>query len=135
MVAPRARAASSSSSTSTQAPSPMTKPARVASKGREARGGYSSSAASPRIAQKPARISGWMHASVPPASTASACPRRMISAASPTAVEPVEAGILHRLLGRCHREQDVAVEAAGVLRRDDRRRLEVLHLGRDADGE
>ena len=43
-----------------QAPSPMTKPARVASNGREARGGYSSSAASPRIAQKPARMSGWI---------------------------------------------------------------------------
>ena len=45
-----ARAASSSSSTSTQAPSPITKPALVASNGREARGGCSSSAASPRIA-------------------------------------------------------------------------------------
>ena len=57
-------AASSSSRTSTPAPSPMTKPARVASNGREARGGCSSSAARPRIAQKPARISGCMQASV-----------------------------------------------------------------------
>ena len=67
----------------------MTKPARVASNGREARGGSSSSAASPRIAVKPARISGWMQASVPPARIASASPRRIVSAPSPTACEPV----------------------------------------------
>ena len=67
----------------------MTNPARVASNGREARGGYSSSAASPRIAQKPARITGVRHASAPPARTASASPRRITSAASPIAVEPV----------------------------------------------
>ena len=72
-----------------QAPSPITKPARVASNGRDARGGYSSSTARPRIAQNPARISGWMHDSAPPASTASASPRLTISAASPTAVDPV----------------------------------------------
>ena len=47
------------------APSPITKPARVASNGREARGGFSSSAASPRIAQNPARISGVTAASAP----------------------------------------------------------------------
>ena len=70
-------------------PSPITNPSRVASNGREARGGCSSSAARPRIAQNPARISGWMHASVPPAITASASPRRMSSAPSPTACEPV----------------------------------------------
>ena len=72
-----------------QAPSPITKPARVASNGRDARVGSSSSATSPRIAQKPARISGWMHDSVPPASTTSAAPRLISSAASPTACEPV----------------------------------------------
>ena len=53
-------------------PSPMTKPARVASNGRDAFGGSSSSIARPRIAVKPARISGIKHDSVPPASTASA---------------------------------------------------------------
>ena len=47
------------------------------------------STARPRIAQKPARISGCMQASAPPARIASASPRLMISAASPTAVEPV----------------------------------------------
>ena len=72
-----------------QAPSDITKPARVESNGREAFVGSSSSATRPRIAQKPARINGWMHDSVPPASTASASPRLMISAASPTACEPV----------------------------------------------
>ena len=67
----------------------MTNPARVASNGRDARGGSSSSTASPRIAMKPARMSGWMHASVPPAITASASPRLISSAASPIACEPV----------------------------------------------
>ena len=72
-----------------QAPSPMTKPARVASNGRDAFVGSTSSATSPRIAQKPARISGWMHDSVPPARTTSASPRLISSAPSPTACEPV----------------------------------------------
>jgi hypothetical protein len=71
------------------APSDMTNPARVASNGREAFVGSSSSATRPRMAQNPARISGWMHDSVPPASTASASPRLMISSPSPTACEPV----------------------------------------------
>ena len=72
-----------------QAPSPITKPARVASNGREAFAGSSSSATRPRIAQNPARIKGWMQDSAPPASTASAAPRRISSAASPIACEPV----------------------------------------------
>ena len=67
----------------------MTNPARVASNGRDAFGGCSSSIARPRIAVKPARISGIRHDSVPPASTASALPRLIISAASPIACEPV----------------------------------------------
>ncbi len=71
------------------AASDITKPARVASNGRDAFVGSSSSATRPRIAQKPARISGWMHDSVPPARTASASPRRISSAPSPTACEPV----------------------------------------------
>ena len=41
------------------------------------------------MAVKPARISGMTHDSVPPASTASTSPRLIISAASPTACEPV----------------------------------------------
>ena len=60
--------------------------------GAEAFVGSSSSATRPRIAQKPARMSGWMHDSVPPARTASAAPRRISSAPSPTACEPVARG-------------------------------------------
>ena len=41
------------------------------------------------MAQKPARINGVMQASEPPARTASASPRLISSAASPTAVDPV----------------------------------------------
>ncbi len=72
-----------------QAPSPITKPARVASNGRIASVGSTSSATSPRIAQKPARMSGVIAASVPPARTMSAWPRRIVAAPSPIAVEPV----------------------------------------------
>ena len=67
----------------------MTNPARVASNGRDARDGSSSSPTSPRMAEKPPRMMGWTHASVPPAMTASASPRRITSAASPIACEPV----------------------------------------------
>src|SRR5919198_307769 len=127
MRAPRALAASSSSTTSTHAPSPMTKPARVASKGRDARGGCSSSATSPRLAQNPARISGGMPASVPPAGTAlpqplallhnpdEAADRRAEHNPDPRRIEAVEARVLHRLLRRREREQDVAVELPHLL--------------------
>ena len=71
------------------APSPITKPARVASNGRIASVGSTSSATSPRIAQKPARISGVIAASVPPARMMSAWPRTIVAAPSPIAVEPV----------------------------------------------
>jgi hypothetical protein len=72
MRAPRALAASRSSSIITAEPSLITNPSRVASNGREAVVGSPLAEASPRIEQKPARMSGWMQASVPPASTASA---------------------------------------------------------------
>ena len=39
--------------------------------------------------EKPARMSGWMQLSVPPASTASACPCWISSEASPIACDPV----------------------------------------------
>jgi hypothetical protein len=41
------------------------------------------------MAMNPARISGWTHDSVPPAIAASTSPRRISSAASPAACEPV----------------------------------------------
>ena len=44
----------------------------------------------PFMVVKPAMISGWMQASPPPASTTSASPRRISSAASMTACAPVE---------------------------------------------
>ena len=99
---------------STHAPSPITKPARVASNGREARGGSSSSTTSPRMAQKPARISGCRPASVPPASTASTSPRLISSAASPTACEPGGAGRDDCVVGTVDAERDRELAARGV---------------------
>ena len=71
------------------APSPMTKPARVASNGprRERRVVLLGDEAAHRA--EAGEDERMMHASVPPASTTSASPRLMISAASPIAVEPV----------------------------------------------
>ena len=106
------------------APSPITKPARVASNGREARVGSTSSATSPRIAQKPARISGVIAASVPPARTTSAWPRRIEAAASPIAVEPVAQAETGAKFGPVEPELDRDLTARRVdeHRRDEERR-------------
>ena len=72
------------------APSPITKPARVASNGREAQrrivllGDEPAHRAEPGEDQR-----DRCAASVPPARTTSAWPRLIISAPSPTACEPV----------------------------------------------
>ena len=50
-------------------------------------------------------------------------------------VEAVQAGVVFRLDRGGKREQDVAVEPAGLLRADEPGRIEVLHLGRDPDRE
>ena len=47
----------------------------------------------------------------------------------------VQPCVLERLSPRLDREQDIAVEPARLLRRDDLRRLEALDLGRNADRE
>ena len=47
-------------------------------------------------------------------------------------VRPVEACVGDRLARGAEREQDVALELAHLLRRRDRRRVEILHLGRDS---
>ena len=112
----------------------MTKPARVASNGRDARVGSSSSATSPRIAQKPARITGCMHASVPPASTTSASPRRIISAPSPTACEPGRARRHGRVVRAAQPEVDRDLPARRVdedVREEPRRHAIVAALAED----
>ena len=49
----------------------------------------------------------------------------------PLGVEAVHPRVVHRLLRRREREEDVAVELAHVLRRRGARRVVVLHLARD----
>ena len=85
IVAPRALACSSSSSTRHPAPSPMTKPSRVASKGLLAPSGSSFRVDMAFIAANPAIVRGVTAASVPPASIRSTSPRSMNRAASPMA--------------------------------------------------
>src|SRR5262245_23804308 len=89
MVAPRAAAWSARSSTSAAAPSPRTKPSRARSQGRDAFSGSSLRVDMARIAAKPASGRAWMTASVPPATTMSARPARMMSTPSATASAPV----------------------------------------------
>src|SRR4029450_167369 len=71
------------------APSPHTKPSRVASKGRMAFVGSSLRVDMAFIEQKPAIVSGTMMASDPPAIITSASPRWMILKESPIAWLPV----------------------------------------------
>src|SRR4051812_17792248 len=88
-VAPRAAAWSARSRTSAPAPSPMTNPSRPLSQGREAFSGSSLRVDIARMDAKPAIGSGWITASVPPATTTSARPERMMSRPSARASEPV----------------------------------------------
>jgi hypothetical protein len=75
------------------APSPMMKPSRCLSNGRLARSGASLRVDSARIEPKPPTLIGVMAASEPPASMASASPRRMISNDSPTACADAEQAV------------------------------------------
>ena len=63
------------------APSPSRKPSRPLSNGREARSGSSLRVDSARIAENAAMFSGRIAASVPPATTTSARPDLIMSAA------------------------------------------------------
>ena len=106
------------------APSPITKPARVASNGRIASVGSTSSATRPRMAQKPARISGVIAASVPPARTMSAWPRTIVAAPSPIAVEPVAQAETGAKFGPVMPEldRDLAARRVDERRGDEERR-------------
>ena len=68
--------------TSTAAPSPSTKPSRSTSQGRDARSGSSLRRLIACIWAKQAIGSGWMQASVPPTTTTSARPSRIMSSPS-----------------------------------------------------
>ena len=61
------------------APSPSTKPSLALSNGRDARSGSSFRVDMARITAKAAMFSGMIAASVPPASTTSARPERIMS--------------------------------------------------------
>src|SRR5829696_5739895 len=88
-LAPRAAACSAVSSTMMPAPSPRTNPSRPLSNGRDARSGPSLRVDSARICAKPAIGSWCTTASVPPATTTSARPSRIRSAASASASAPL----------------------------------------------
>ncbi len=85
MCAPRAFANSSSSRTRHAAASLKTKPSRSLSNGREAFVGSSFRRESACIALNAPIATLMSPASLPPASITSACPRRIVSVASPTA--------------------------------------------------
>ena len=74
--------------TSTAAPSPKTKPSRSVSQGRDAAAGSSLRLDRARIAANAASGSGWMQASVPPTTTMSARPPRIIASPWATASAP-----------------------------------------------
>src|SRR6185503_8679864 len=50
-------------------------------------------------------------------------------------VEAVQARVVERLAPGCDAEEHVALELPRFLRRDDRRRVESLHLAGDPDGQ
>ena len=77
--APRAWACSRRSTTNIAAPSPITKPSRSTSQGRDARSGSSLRRLIACIWAKQAMGIGWMQASVPPTTTTSARPSRIMS--------------------------------------------------------
>jgi hypothetical protein len=79
------RACSSASSTTTPAPSPITKPSRVASNGRDARRGLSLRVESAPMLAKPPIDIGVTAASDPPAIITSASPYWIVRNASPIA--------------------------------------------------
>ena len=90
MRAPRARAWSRASSTSAAAPSPSTRPLRLASNGRQAAGAPASSApASTRIDCQALTVPYGNAASAPPASATAQPPQRTrrMASASATADE------------------------------------------------
>ena len=86
--APRASACSADSRTTAAAPSPSTKPSRPLSHGREAAPGSSLRLDSAIIWPKAAIGSAWTAASVPPQTTTSARPSRIMSMPSAIASLP-----------------------------------------------
>ena len=123
-LAPRAFACSSDSSTRTAAPSPSTKPSRPLSHGREAAAGSSLRLDSAIMLPKAAIGSGWMAASVPPTTTTSARPSRIMSMPSAIASLPdaqAETGRVHAGLG-ADGEADVRGRGVRHQHRDRQRR-------------
>ena len=88
MVAPRASARSHASSTRNAAPSPITKPSRPVSNGRDAAVGSSLRVLSAPMRANAAIDVGVIAASVPPHTTTSALPSRIIRSPSPIALAP-----------------------------------------------
>src|SRR5207245_1514795 len=121
MRASRASACSSASRITMPAPSPHTKPSRVASKGRMAFVGSSLRVDMAFIEQKPAIVSGMMMASDPPAIITSAYPRWMILKEARDGQD-----------GRRHRILQIGIEPARVLLVDEVQRVEVPYLAGDA---
>ena len=89
------------------------------------------------MAQKPARISGWMQDSVPPASTASASPRRISSARLADRVRAGRAGGDGRVVraAEAERDRDLAARRVDEHARDEERGDAVgAALAQDASG-
>ena len=123
-VAPRAFACSSDSSTRTAAPSPSTKPSRPLSHGREAAAGSSLRLDSAIMLPKAAIGSGCTAASVPPTTTTSARPSRIMSMPSAIASLPeaqAETGVCTPALAPMARPT-LAAGRVGHQHRDRQRR-------------
>src|SRR3990170_3869850 len=148
MGALRRTACPNSSRTSIAAPSAMTKPSRSRSNGRHARPGSSLRVDIARMRSNEPKMSGERGHSTPPASMTSAWPPLIQRNADPMAIGPdehaaavpilvleMQAGILHGLLRRGHRELGEPVQPPGAPGVHVRQRIEVTHLGRDAAAE
>src|SRR5581483_10882009 len=99
MVAPRASARSQSSRTTNPAPSPRTKPSRLASKGRQASAGLSLRSLRTPMRQNEPMANGVTHDSAPPVRTTSTKPSRTRRAASPMAWAPAAHAVVMVMLG------------------------------------
>src|SRR5919206_452239 len=109
------------------APSPITKPSRVASKGRDAVSGASLRSESAFMLANPPIAIGVTVASAPPVITTSASPYWIVRKASPIAC----ALVAHRLHRRSHRVLRELVGALGLLAVHVLQRVESLDLARE----
>ena len=117
------------------APSPSTKPLRVASNGRLARSGVSLSGDTAYSRQNPPRPTGLIIESKPPASTRSAAPRRISFIAVPTRLTAGRARGVHRR--RVAADAEAAQQqrdARGGLAAAEHHRVGRRALGRERGG-